>query len=90
MWQGSPDPLKSVSVALFEGSPSSLTCPCKSSTEMKIGMVQWWNDTERENLGLFEKNLCSCHCDHRKYHADWPGIDSGPRGQGPHTNKLIP
>jgi len=50
--------LMSEGTALFEGSQASPICPCdNNSTKLQITMMHWWNDTDREKLKYWERNI---------------------------------
>jgi hypothetical protein len=34
-------------------------------------MKYWWNDTDRETLEYWDKNLSQSYCVHHKSHMDW-------------------
>jgi hypothetical protein len=44
----------------------------------------YWHDKPNNS----EKNLSQCHFVHHKSHMDWPGANSGLRGERPATNRL--
>jgi hypothetical protein len=49
-----------------------------------MGMEHWWNGTDRGKLKYWERNLSQCHFIH---HIDGPGIELGPWGERPATNR---
>ena len=49
---------------LFESSQALTTNTDKSNIKMKIDMEHWWNDTDREKLKHFVKNLSQCQFVH--------------------------
>lgn len=64
------------SFALFEVSRAS-TFLCK----MKVGVVNFWNGTDRGNPKFYEKNLSHCHFTHHKSHTESYGVEIEPLGR---------
>jgi hypothetical protein len=56
---------------------------------MRMNMAHRWNVTDVKNLSKRkEKNLSRSYFVHRRYHMDWPGIESaGLCGWRPATNR---
>jgi hypothetical protein len=58
---------------------------------MKMGMEQWWDNTDRGTWKYTEETLCLYHTVHHKSHMDKPGIDARPpRSQADFHLKLNP
>ena len=48
----------------------------------RMGMEQWWNDTDRRKLKYWEKNLSPCHFAHHK--SQWNGSQPLTARRMPH------
>jgi hypothetical protein len=67
------------SIALMEGSKTSpIFPPHNTDIKLKMGLEQWWNDTDGGKPKYWERNLSQRHFVHQKYHMDRPGIETGP------------
>jgi hypothetical protein len=61
---------------VFDGSQASFASG-KSSLKIEMHIEHRWNDTDRGELQVSDRNLSQCYLVHQKSHIDWPGIETG-------------